>query len=155
MLSRIVKVFRVVRMPALSKNNYDAIVVKSQKLRPRTPSPAYLGFSRLEYHGTRRFWVSMKFEYRRKALGFVDSRRDTWAGTFPELLGAESFPAISGGTRNTSGRMCQLPLRFKMIFVSLCTVKAIEHSRDLLSKYYRRQGAIIFPSISFLLRNVC
>lgn len=56
----------------------------------------------------------MKFEYRRKALGFVDSRGDTWQGRFPELLSAESF---GRGTRNTSGRMCQLPLRFKMIFV--------------------------------------
>ncbi|KYN18396.1 hypothetical protein ALC57_09271, partial [Trachymyrmex cornetzi] len=43
---------------------------------------ACLEFSRPEYLKTRRFWVSMKFEYRRKALGFVDSRRDTWRGRF-------------------------------------------------------------------------
>ncbi|EGI59528.1 hypothetical protein G5I_12311 [Acromyrmex echinatior] len=43
---------------------------------------ACLEFSRPEYLKTRRFWVSMKFEYHRKALGFVDSRRDTRRGRF-------------------------------------------------------------------------
>jgi len=89
----------------------------------------------------------MKFEYRRKALGFVDSRRDTRQRRF---LNCKIVRAILGSTRNTSGRMCQLPLRFKMIFVSLCTVKAIEHSRDLPSKYSLAGGNNI-PPVSFLL----
>lgn len=76
MSSQIVEVFRALLEYSSSRRTIT-MPWWPQVVETTTAVAAYLEFSRPEYLGTRRFWVSMKFEYRRKALGFVDSRRDT------------------------------------------------------------------------------